>query len=83
MYFPHPSTSSGHSGAKPAADVPLERFHAAQRAGAMCLSADGRTAYRVQMGVVEQCFWNEEDGDFDSWWLLPNIDDFPAGAVRM
>jgi hypothetical protein len=63
--------------------VPLHVFKAAKDIKAMCLSADGRTAYRMRMGVVEEAYWNEEEGAFDSWWVMADASDFPAGAVRM
>jgi hypothetical protein len=62
--------------------VPLAVFHAARNAGAMCLSADGRTAYRMRMGVIEKAFWDEEVGRFDSWWAT-ELEGWPGEAVRM
>lgn len=77
-----------HHGTKPApteaCDVPLYIFQAAKDIKAMCLSADGRTAYRIRMGEIEETYWNEEKGSFGrSWWRLADASDFPAGAVRM
>ena len=70
-----------HHGTKPAAplDVPLHVFKAAQRAGAMCLSADGRYCYTVRYGRVLEAEW--KGYDFGAW--LDVGKEMPAGAVRM
>ena len=70
-----------HHGTKPTEppDVPLHVFKAAQRAGAMCLSADGRYCYTARYGEAFEAEW-QGDG-FGAWW--PCGSDFPAGAVRM
>lgn len=67
-----------------ACDVPLYIFQAAKDIKAMCLSADGRTAYRLRMGVIEEAYWDEAKREFGrSWWRLQEAEDFPSGAVRM
>lgn len=74
-----------HHGTKPAetCDVPLERFHAAQRAGGKCLSADGRYVFTSRYGEVLQAKWDDWAREFGAWETVAGADDFPAGAVRM
>lgn len=59
-------------------DVPQSRLSAAERAGATHLSGDGLKCYRDDRGGIEVAFWNDEAGEFPSWWPCEGL---PVGAV--
>ena len=44
------------------------------------ISKDGKRAYRLRMGNIEYCDWNEETHAFGSWWIF-NETDFPQDTV--
>ena len=82
--FPHHLTVNpfGPHAPQPAApDVPLAQFKAAQQAGAMYLSADGKRAYRDDRGDPEVAFWDDEGRVYPSWW--PCGEGLPADAVKI
>ena len=82
MYgLPHHYNPFGPHAPAPAAappDVTLVMFHAAQAVNATHLTADGLTAYDQRQYSVYQCFWDDEEKCFGSWF---RCDELPADAV--
>lgn len=72
-YSPHAPQQATH-----APDVPQSRLTAAERAGATHLSGDGLKCYRDDRGGIEVAFWDNETGEFPSWW---GCEALPAGAA--
>lgn len=68
--------------ANPLPDVPASRLEAARLAGASWLSADGLRAYDQRKYTAWVCYWNEQDGQFGSWYRVVS-DELPNDAVRM
>lgn len=82
--IPHPAFYGYHApGYKPATperpDIPAHVKRAAIEAGASHLSADGKTAYRLRFGKVDETYLKS---GFDSWWVTSR-EGLPDGAVKL
>ena len=81
MFFPsyNPYGPHGAKASPTAPDVPpLAVFKAAQRAGPLRLSADGRRVYTMRYGQVFEAEW--VGPAFGAWWP---VSEMPADAVRI
>lgn len=64
----------------PAPETSIEQLRAALRAGATCLSADGKFAYTERYGEVLQAEW--DGAKYESWWPVVG-GKMPENAVRL